>query len=181
MPWSKERKREERLKKKRKVLEEALKMGQKLEKEAPPAKSLRTPHTQDNVGKNTVDYGGHHLALNFPTTVGSANEIQLSLQGECSSMNSSTSLETIVQKIGDLSIGLVCDGDWKAKSKLAGKGQRKMCEASEKFLQFLLSVKAMLTPMVEPSLAGVVDETLRVNCLQGARTLEFRRAVSSAE
>ena len=62
------------------------------------------------------DYGNHQATLNFqlPEHVSS---ITFDGTGEEPEGDEK-------QKMGQLAIGLVCEGDWKAKSKMAGKGQR---------------------------------------------------------
>ena len=51
------------------------------------------------------------------------------------------------QKTGQLAIGLVCEGDWKAKSEMAGKGKRVRCLDSEKKNDFLKAVKRAIHPL----------------------------------
>ena len=74
-------------------------------------------------------------------------------------------------KIGSLSIGLVYEGDWKAKSRLAGKGTSTMCKLSQQHIDFLMLVKEMLLPKLHPTLQILVDDTMRLNILRGANTL----------
>ena len=70
-----------------------------------------------------------------------------------------------------LSIGLAYDGDWKASSKIAGNGIKTMCDTSQKHIKFLEVVRDMLSALVNPSLAALMNKTLRVTIMRGARTL----------
>ena len=77
----------------------------------------------------------------------------------------------MVLRVGDLALGLAYDGDWKAKSVMAGNGVRTLCKKSEKFLPFLMQVKSMVSPLVDPKQLPLMDDTLRCNVLCGAQTL----------
>jgi len=166
MPWSAEQKRAARAAKKRKSQQQQQEQSKKLMAVAPPTSALKTPYKPEQLGQK-IDYGGHHLALNFPTD---KTEIQLSLSGKATSMCGKQCNSNAITKIGDLSIGLAFDGDWKAKSRMAGNGERRLCKRSQEFIQFLFVVRSMLTPMVKPCLAKLMDDCLRVNILCGART-----------
>jgi hypothetical protein len=189
MAFTKEQKKIARKRKKEEEMKASNQLGAKMIKKAPAVTLLRAPYKQHDVGKVTVDYGGHQKALNFPMPEanGTANlqQVQLSLSGlwvEEDGPPLAPGISNIYRdvmeatpaasenKIGSLTIGLVYEGDWKASSRLAGKGQRQMCKVSEKHLQFLLLVKEMLSPKLHPTLQPLVDETLRVNILCGAKT-----------
>jgi hypothetical protein len=171
MPFTKEQKKAYRLKRKQ---EEALKQqqeGQKLQALSPPNKELKRPYQPKHLGNNKVDYGGHQKALNFPMKDVPRGELQLALKGEATSMHNNSLDEANVKRIGDLSIGLVYEGDWKQKSHLAGNGEKQMCDKSQKYLEFLLHVKEMLWPKVHETLKHLMDDSMRVNILCGAQTL----------
>ena len=170
MAWTAEQKREKRKQQKALALLEKKKARKELVQIAPGNDALKKPYSKKDLGNNKVDYGGHQLALNFPDANEISSEIMLAMKGSASPMSTEIPLSADALKIGDLSIGLVYEGDWKQKSKLAGKGERKMCENSEKYYKFLLIVKEMLMPHLHSTLQLLVDDTLRVNILRGART-----------
>ena len=166
MVWTKEKKREERLKKKRLMEQREAAMGREMVKKSPPDSKMKAPIKKMDIGSTNVDYGGHQKALNFvmPEEI---QEVQLALNGDAQSMAE----EGICHgKIGTLTIGLAYEGDWKANSRIAGKGERTMCETSEKYLEFLLLVKRMIQPLIHSTLSLVLDDCMRVNILRGART-----------
>ena len=123
------------------------------------------------VGKASDDHGGHQKALNFCAVPweDNCNEIQLSLGGSSEEMAGIAICPTM--KKGDCTIGMVHEGDWKAKSSIAGNGQRKMCLKSEKHCPFLCTTKEILLPKLESTLAHLTDDAMRVNLLRGATTL----------
>ena len=168
MAWSKERKREERAKKKKEFAKQQKALGKRMLKEAPPLKMLKKPYGKNDVGNTNKDHGGHQKALNFPLEEMVNGELQLG--NDPISMHNET-VTHLVQRIGTLTIGLVYDGDWKQKSKLAGKGEKQRCNVSERFLPFLLTVREMVMPFLEEELKLWVDDSLRINILCGARTL----------
>jgi hypothetical protein len=172
MAWTAEKKRQVRAKRKAEQAQKEIEFGRKMILLSPTNSELKKPYSKEHVGKTKVDYGGHQKALNFPLPDPEMGEVQLALVGDPTSMhNTNNSIDSVVNRIGDLSIGLVYEGDWKAKSKYAGKGVRKMCLKSEQYLDFLLHVKEMLHPMVHSTLQLLMDDSLRVNILCGARTL----------
>ena len=141
----------------------------------PSDKTLKSPYKKEDVGKATVDYGGHQKALHFLMPK-EASEYRLTMNSDPPEAMSSGNVEHTLTntksttKVGSLSIGLVYEGDWKASSYMAGNGKRKMCQKSEEHLDFLNTIKEMLSGEVHPSLKILMDDTLRVNCLRGART-----------
>ena len=190
MAFTKEQKKEARKRKKEEAINTSNQLGVKMIKTAPPVKLLKAPFKQKDLGKSTVDYGGHQKALNFPMLEGKGTmnlqQVQISMSGSwveedgpTLAPGSSNIYREVMEampsgrenKIGTLTIGLVYEGDWKADSRLAGKGQRQMCKISEQHLHFLFLVKEMLYPKLHPTLQPLVDETLRVNILCGAKTL----------
>ena len=52
----------------------------RLQAVAPPNKALKAPPKQQHIGVNTIDYGGHYKALNFPLKRGSFSEVRLCLK-----------------------------------------------------------------------------------------------------
>ena len=152
MPLTPEQKRLSRQKKKQKILDDVARLGKLLIQLAPTQSNLRTPLKPELLG-TAMDHGGHQRALNFPDNV-----------------------DSLVGKVGDLSIGMVCDGHWKELSKIAGKGIKPRCNKSEKFLEFLKVVKEMLIPLLHrkkrwDNLDSLIDSSLRVTVLLGASTL----------
>ena len=170
MAWSKEQKKAHRAKRKMEQALQEREMGKQMLDLSPPNSELKKPYKKKDVGVTKKDYGGHQKALNFPLQDPPKGELQLALCGEATSMHNNT-LEGLVKRIGDLTIGLVYEGDWKAKSKYAGNGKKKRCDTSERYLSFLLHVKKMLEPKVDQTLKLLIDDSLRVNILCGARTL----------
>ena len=102
-------------------------------------------------------------------------EVQLSLDESPESMSAQPSAdgsgEAKPEKIGTMVMGLVYEGDWKANSKTAGKGENKTCKLSRKYMPFLLLLKETLKPHMHKSLYAVTDECMRMNVLYGAKTL----------
>ena len=141
----------------------------------PPQDDFKTRLLFDENGFNRNDQGGHQRALNFPQD---KKEVQLSFEvdedGEYvgDSMNEDTDPGTITYKLGDMTIGYVYDGNWKSKSKIAGKGERKMCKMSEKHIEFLHIVKACILPYIPEELWPLVEESMRTNLIFGADTLK---------
>jgi hypothetical protein len=171
MPWTAAQKREARAQKRKQDATNEREMGKKMLELSPPNSEIKKPYNSKHLGNNKVDYGGHQKALNFPLQeTPPIGETQLALQGEGSAMHNNTS-DLPVLKMGSMTIGLAYEGDWKAKSKLAGKGERKMCVKSEQYLDFLLHVKEALHPKVHSSLQLLMDDSMRVNILYGAKTL----------
>ena len=171
MAWSPEKKRAMRKKRKAEAAQKEKEMGQKMLALAPPNKELRKPYPKKLVGKSKVDFGGHHVALNFPLDeIPEKGEVQLAVGGPADSMHNNK-LDHVVKKIGDMSIALVYDGDWKEQSRIAGKGVKVRCDKSEKYLEFLLQVKAMVKPQCHASLQHLMDDTMRCNIIYGAQTL----------
>ena len=141
MGWSKEKRRAERKRKR----EEAARLDHQNARAmialSPPTSELKKPYSRQQLGNNKVDYGGHQWALNFPTLnkellaqfKKNKGEVQLALKGKAESMNAAplSDTEMLVTKMGDMSIGLVYDGDWKRDSRIAGKGERDRCLKSE--------------------------------------------------
>ncbi len=176
MPWTAEQKRAARQKRKAANLTKEDEIGAKMIQKSPPLKMIKTPYKEKDLGNSNIDYGGHQKALNFPMEEG-IQQVLLVVAGKfleedrpyC--LSEKVAPKAMENKIGSLSIGLVYEGDWKAKSHLAGKGQRTMCKVSEQYLAFLKLVKEMLLPRLHPTLQPIVDETLRVTILCGARTL----------
>ena len=164
MAWTKEQKKANRAKKRKEESQKQQTMGEKMIQLAPPNHELNKPLPKKDLNNNRKAYGGHQKALNFPM------EDIVSLKGPPITMEDNHPAPGSL-KIGDLTIGLVYEGDWKAKSKYAGKGERTMCETSEKYLDFLLHVKQMLVPLVDQTLKLWMDESMRVNVLYGANTL----------
>ena len=165
---------QKRLARKRKKEEEKIAttiIGTEMVKAAPPMNKMKPPMKAKNLGKR-ADYGGHQKALNFPmpqsATESDSTNIHLTMNGPWVEDDPPT---TNQNKIGSLPLGLVYEGDWKAKSKLAGNGERDRCLISEEYLQFLLLAKKMLLPILHPTLQPIVDETMRLTILRGARTL----------
>jgi hypothetical protein len=107
MPLTPEQKRLSRQKKKQKILDDVARLGKLLIQLAPTQSNLRTPLKPELLG-TAMDHGGHQRALNFPDNV-----------------------DSLVGKVGDLSIGMVYDGHWKELSKIAGKGIKPRCNKSE--------------------------------------------------
>jgi len=71
--------------------------------------------------------------------------------------------------------GLCYEGDWKAKSRIAGNGKRVVkrvfCLDSEKWISFLKEIEQQICRILHPTLRIVINETMRVNVLCGAVTL----------
>ena len=177
MAFTAEHKRE--LRKKKKEAEQAKKyeQGTEMLEMAPPLKLLKAPYKKKDLGKANVDYGGHQKALNFPEMHEGVQQVLLSLDAQqwlkedCPCQLQSAAPQSSENRIGSLTIGLVYESGFKEKSRYAGRGKRKMCEVSEQYLLFLQKVREMLMPMLHPTLQIVVDETMRVNILCGAKTL----------
>jgi hypothetical protein len=177
MAFSAEKKRQ--LRKKKREAEQAKKdaQGAQMLQLAPPLKLLKAPYKKQHLGKVNVDYGGHQKALNFPQMEEGVQQVHLALDaqqwleedGPCQLVTAAPKLSE--NRMGSVTIGLVYENGYKAKSRLAGKGKRKMCEVSEQYILFLEKVREMLMPMLHPTLQVVVDETMRVNILCGAKTL----------
>ena len=145
MAFTPEQKRLRRQKKKQKTQDDIDRLGKLLLLLAPTQGNLRTPLKPEQLG-TAMDHGGHQRALNFPDGVNS-----------------------LIGKVGDLSLGMVYDGHWKEQSKIAGKGVKPRCNKSEKFLDFLKVVKEMLTPLLQDKrkwniLDSLIDSSLRVIC-----------------
>ena len=114
------------MKRKAEQAQKEIELGRKMILLSPTNSELKKPYSKEHVGKTKVDYGVHQKALNFPLPDPEMGEVQLALVGDPTSMhNTNNSIDSVVNRIGDLSIGLVYEGDWKAKSKYAGKGVRK--------------------------------------------------------
>lgn len=167
MPWSAKRKREERAKKRAIANVKKKREGSKLVSHTPPLKALRTYQKKDLGGK--MDYGGHHKALNFPLD-NQYTEVRLSFMETEEMSPTQSKKDHLMLRVGDLALGLAYDGDWKAKSTIAGNGERTLCKKSEKYLPFLLQVKKMVSPLVDSQQVELIDDTLRCNVLCGART-----------
>ena len=174
MTFSKEKKRQLRLEAAQKRKSDAA----RLQAVAPPNKALKAPPQPKNVGVNTIDYGGHYKALNFPLQKGCFTEVRLCYQQPKNHSNYPSTeamndeiTEVVLKKMGDLSIGLCYEGDWKAKSRIAGNGKRLFCLDSEKWMSFLKEIEREISPILHPTLRIVIDETMRVNVLCGAVTL----------
>ena len=170
MPWSAAKKRAMRAQKKQEQAELEKQQGKRMLELAPPQKLLKKPPKKEHLGDSNVDYGGHWKVLNFPDPP-PKGELQLSINGVPTSMHSEPTTHKVTsKKCGSLNIGLVYDSDFKAKSKLAGKGVEKRCKISNQYLDFLYQIKDMLEPKVEETLKHWMDESMRVNILYGART-----------
>ena len=65
MPWSKEKKREERLRKKRRREAIEAVMGREMVRKIPPDSRMKPPIKHKDMGSAKVDHGGHQKALNF--------------------------------------------------------------------------------------------------------------------
>ena len=189
MPFTKEQKREGRKKKKLEEQQKIAALGAEMIAEAPPMSMLKKPIPKKDLDKPGYDHGGHQKALNFVMPE-ETQQFMMSLQGDCLTEDTepmdigcgqgATGVKKVAvagppepgnSRVGTLSLGWVYEGDWKMKSRIAGNGERTMCKVSEQFIPFLLVVKEMLYPMLHPTLQPVMDETLRVNILCGARTL----------
>ena len=160
--------------KKKKAEEELQKQAQKrkiMETRIPDNK-LKKPLDKHKVGVPKDDCGAHQKALNCHAIPfdNSVNEVQLTFNGEGEDMSGKSVLKHKLKK-GDFSVGLVHEGDWKAKSCIAGKGQRKMSLKSEEHCSFLLTVKEALHPLVDSTLGPLMEDTMRVSVLRGASTL----------
>lgn len=168
MPWTKEQKKEARKRKKEEQLLKQQELSKKMLAVAPPSKEQRKPIKKEDLGKTSIDHGGHQRALDFLQPGDLHGEIRLSMSG----VTESTTEEPIQDptKVGTFTIGMVYDGDWKAKSKIAGNGKRVRCLKSDQYMEFLLACKAMLMPMLHKTLQIHFDDTFRVNILCGART-----------
>jgi hypothetical protein len=77
----------------------------------------------------------------------------------------------VLKKMGDLSISLYYEGDWKAKLRMSGNGKRVFCPDSEKWMSFLKEIERQIHRTLHPTLRILIDETRRVNLLCGALTL----------
>ena len=168
MTATKEQKRQARANKKRKLVEFQSNLTPKPLELTPPDGSLQTPIKPTFLGTKT-DCGGHQKALafvpqstppNFKLEIDQTHHNQLPL---CHGL--------VAPKVGMLSIGLAHDGDWKALSKIAGNGIKTMCDNSQKHIKFLEVVRDMLSALVNPSLAVLMNKTPRVTIMRGARTL----------
>ena len=122
MPWTAAPRKEKRALDKAEAENKRKLMGNELKRLAPPTNKLNRPYKKKDVGVNTVDYGGHQKALNFPFPEDfSQGEIQLALAtgGEvpqAESMHSKKrpksvkdAIVNLVERVGTLTIGLVCD------------------------------------------------------------------------
>jgi hypothetical protein len=85
-------------------------------------------------------------------------------------MNGKTT-KVVLKKMGDLSIGLCYEGNWKAKSRIAGNVKRVFCLNSEKWMSFLKKIEQQIHLILHPTLRIVINETMRINVLCGALTL----------
>jgi hypothetical protein len=83
--------------------------------------------------------------------------------------------EVVLKKVGDLSIGLCYEGDWKAKSRIAGNGKRLFCLDSEKWMAFLKEKARQICPILHPTLR-IVEHSILSPSSQAAR-LESRQNV----
>ena len=161
MPWSPNTKRSRRLQRKQREEEAQKELDETMLAEAPKTAVLKPPMPV-KARKKGGDYGNHQATLNFqlPEHVSS---ITFDGTGEEPEGDEK-------QKIGQLAIGLVYEGDWKAKSKMAGKGQRVRCLDSEKNIEFLKAIKRAIHPLVHETLQPVIDDTMRLTILCGAQT-----------
>ena len=171
MAFTPEQKKAYRAKKKREREQESAAMAKRILKQRPTDSKLKAPYKNKDLGKTTVDYGGHQKALNFPMFPPDIQQLDFVHDGDTEPETESEDELPRPTKIGTLTIGLAYEGDWKANSRIAGKGKRKMCKMSEQHLEFLTTVKQMLYPLVHSTLTLLMEETLRVNCLRGAQTL----------
>ena len=191
MAFTAEQKRARRLQKKQQEQQQNIQWAKSLMVLSPPEKELKTPYSKASLQNTNVDYGGHQRALNFTMPDG-VNELKFAITGPVECMSSAmadlslSSAEAVVStsvadlsitkapqkaKVGSFTYGLVYEGDWKAKSTIAGNGKRKRCLKSEEYLSFLLHCKSMLSPLVDETLNLLMDDSLRINCIRGARTL----------
>lgn len=156
MVWTKEKKALDRKQKKQRTQEKLEILGEILLELAPSASALKRPLKTEHLGTHH-DHGGHQKALNFP-------------------MNSN------LKASGNLSIGLVYDGEWKEKSKIAGNGVKERCNKSDQHIDFLLIIEEALETILKgklwkeakvkwDGLAVLVRKSMRVSVLVGARTL----------
>ena len=127
MPFTAEEKKAHR--KKKKAEEELKKQAQKkriMETRIQDNK-LKKPLDKHKVGIPRDDHGAHQKALNYHAIPmdNSVNEVQLTFNGEGEDMSGKSIMKYKLKK-GDFSVGCVYEGDWKAKSCIAGKGQRTM-------------------------------------------------------
>jgi len=138
MPWSPNTKRSRRLQKKQREEEAQKELDETMLAEAPKTAAVLKPPMPVKARKKGGDCGNPQATLNFqlPEHVSS---IAFDGTGEEPEGDEK-------QKIGQLAIGLVYEGDWKAKSKMAGKGQRVRCLDSEKNIDFLKAVKRPFIP-----------------------------------
>ena len=171
MPWTKEQKRAHRASQRAAAANKRKADVAALAAVAPPNSALKKPPAPKDIGNNLKDYGGHYKGLNFPLEKGTFSEVRISKDSFLEPMHGSGSDGFVLKKMGDLCIGLCYDGDWKAKSRLAGKGKRKYCLDSEKWLDFLFEVKRQLHPLLHSTLQPLIDETMRLTVLCGAMTL----------
>lgn len=177
MAFTAEMKRELRKKKREAEKAKVDEQGAQMLRLAPPLKLLKAPYKKHHLGQVNVDYGGHQKALNFPEIQEGVQQVHLALNAQCWLEEDnpcqvvSAAPKVSENRMGSVTIGLVYENGYKEKSRLAGKGKRKMCEVSEQYIFFLEKVREMLMPMLHPTLQIVVDETMRVNILCGAQTL----------
>ena len=171
MAFTPEQKKAYRAKRKRETEKAEASMGDRMIKQRPPDSKLKAPYKNQDLGKSTVDYGGHQKALNFPLFPPDIQQLDFVHDGDTIPETESEDELPRPTKIGTLTIGLAYEGDWKANSRLAGNGKRKMCKMSEQHLDFLTTIKKMLHPLVHSTLALLMEETMRVNVLRGAQTL----------
>ena len=132
MPFTAEQKKAHRQKKK--LEEEKLKEEQKkrIMLTRVPENKHKKPLKKHKVGNPSDDYGGHQKALNYHAIPmdKSLKEVQLTFKGGVDDMPAN--MRKYKLKQGDCTVGFVYEGDWKAKSCTAGKGQRTMSQESEK-------------------------------------------------
>ena len=148
MPWTKEQKRAHRASQRAAAANKRKADIAALAAVAPPNSALKKPPAAKDIGNNLKDYGGHHKGLNFPLEKGTFSEVRISKDSFLEPMHGSGCDGFVLKKMGDLCIGLCYEGDWKKKSKLAGKGKRQYCLDSERWLDFLLEVKRQLHPLL---------------------------------
>ena len=115
----------------------------KLLSQLPKSSILKPPLKKDQVG-GKQDHGGHQKALNFwqvklcysssNGTTHVSNHVDV-MSGYPESPGVLAAIPPGYKiKIGSVTFGFVYDGNWKADSIMAGKGERKMCKISEKHM-----------------------------------------------
>jgi len=162
MPWSPNTKQSKRLQKKQWEEAAQRELDERMLAEAPKTAAVLKPPMPVKARKKGEECGNHQATLNFqlPEHVSS-----ITFDGTREEPEGDEK-----QKTGQLSIGLVHEGDWKAKSKMEGKGQRARCLDSEKYIDFLKAVKRAIHPLVHETLQPVIDDTMRLTILCGAQT-----------